>query len=153
MAKTTFQKYRAQARISKISKLKPQIIQGTELRKGKVCKKEIMLIKYNDYMGFATLPNGDGMELTEMQLRVFEHLVNSAINGEMYVYGKDLLASARSIAWSIHSVFQHRPNWKKFIEATSRGFYRLKLYADEHKHQYKKCLASIENRKYARECV
>jgi hypothetical protein len=153
MANTTFQKYRDQARIKKIPKLKTQIIQGTELRKGKVCKKEMLLIKYNDYMGFASLPNGENMELTEMQLRVFEHLTNSAVNGEMYVYGKDLLASARSVAWSVHSIFQYRPNWKKFIEATSRGFYRLKLYADEHKQQYKKCLEAVENRKYARECA
>ena len=153
MPLANFTKYRAQSRIRKIPKQEFQIIQGAELRKGKVCKKEMLFIRYSNYMGFVSLSNGDYMDLTEMQLKAFEHLMRSALNGEIYVYGKDLLHSAGSIAWGAWSLFKSRSNWRKFIDVTPRGFYRLNLYADEYKAQYKKCLLKLENRRHARDCA
>jgi hypothetical protein len=153
MPNAIFQKYRSLARIKKIPKQKCQAIQGEELRKGKACKKEMLFVKYNNYMGFVFLSNGERMELAEMQLKAFERLINAALNGEIYVHGKDLLRYAGSVQWNIGKLFQARPNWHEFIDVTPRGFYRLKLYADEYKRQYEKCKLNVENRKHARDCL
>jgi hypothetical protein len=153
MLSAAFQKYRSQARIRKIPKQKLQIIQGTELRKGKVCKKNMLFMKYNNYMGFVSLLNGENMDLTEMQLKAIEHLIHAAITGDMYVYGRNLLSSAGSAAFGAWSLFKNRANWHEFIDVTPRGFYRLKLYADEYKQRYNKCLLEVENKKHARDCL
>lgn len=153
MSASVFKRCRSRARVSRIPKQEFRIIQGSELRKGKVCKKEILFVRHNEYMGFVSLPNGERMELTEMQLKAFERLISAALDGEVYVYGRDLLDSAGSVAWGVGSLFQHRPNWHEFIDVTPRGFYRLKLYADEYKHQYDGCLLDVRNRKHARDCL
>jgi hypothetical protein len=153
MTRISFQKYYSQAHIHKIPKQRVQIIRGTELRRGKVCKKELLFVKYNPHTGFVCLSDGKNMELSETQLRIFECLINAAVNGEVYVHGRRLLSSIGSHARVIGVIFQYRLNWHEFIDVTPKGYYRLNLYADEHRRQYKKCLLDAENRKHARDCL
>jgi hypothetical protein len=133
--------------IIKIPKQEYRTIRGHELRRGRTVKKEMMLVKHNDYMGFIKLANGQHMNLTRMQLLVFEKLINDAEKGQVYVYGRDLLIFAGSCQWSLGNLFKSRKNWHEFIESTKTGFYRLKLYADEYKLKYERALQNVKKRK------
>jgi hypothetical protein len=127
----------------KIPKQECKVIKGRELRRGRICAKEMMLVKYNNFMGFVKLSDGRCMNLSEQQLSVFEKLISGAEKGQVYVYIADL----RSDALSLCKVFQNRANWRSFIETTKNGFYRLKLYADEYKLKYDRALRDVKKRK------
>jgi hypothetical protein len=130
-----------------IPKQKYKIIKGYEMRKGRVCKKEMLFVKHNEYMGFIKLENGEHMDLGEMQLRAFERLIKAAEAGEVYIYGRDLLDSARSGSSRFCSLFQRKKNWRQFIDVEPTGFYRLKLYADPHRLKYERCVQKVKKRK------
>jgi hypothetical protein len=139
-------KYYKCAEIIKIPKQNCKIIRGFEMRRGRVCKKEMLFVKHNDYMGFVKLENGEYMNLTDRQLRVIERLIQAAENNEVYVHYRDLLDCARSASLNFYTIFQRRKNRAQFIESTHMGFYRLKLYADPYKLKYEMALRRIKKR-------
>jgi hypothetical protein len=147
MKSNSFMKYYKCAEIIKIPKQGCKIIRGYEMRRGRVCRKEMLFVKYNNYMGFVKLENGEFMSLTEPQLHVIERLIKAAEDNEIYVHSRDLIDCARSKSWHFATIFQHRKNRPQFIEATPMGFYRLKLYADPHKLKYETALRKIKKRK------
>lgn len=116
--------------IYKIKEPEPIILEGFERIQGEIIPKKIFFVKYDNYLGYLYLESGERLFLTPMRLRIVEQLVDAVKKNIPYIAGKDLLYKAGSEQFSIVHLFWKTPNWKKFIETTNRGFYRLKLYPD-----------------------
>ncbi len=114
----------------KIKEPEPIILEGFERKHGKIIPKKIFFVKYDNYLGYLYLESGERLFLTPMRLRIVEQLVEAVKKNIPYIAGKDLLYKAGSEQFSIVNLFWKTPNWRNFIETTSRGFYRLKLYPD-----------------------
>ncbi|MDR0726514.1 MAG: hypothetical protein LBF37_00455 [Rickettsiales bacterium] len=147
MPQNSFSKYFERSDIIKIPKQKCKIIQGTKLQNGRVYKKEMIFVKYNENIGFVKLDNGQHMDLTENQLYVFERLIEAAENERIYVHISQLQKTFRGDSKSCCKIFQHHDNWRDFIELANPGLYRLKLYADEYKLKYNIALQRIKKQK------
>ena len=116
--------------IYEIKEPEPIILQGYERQNGMIVFKKIFYIRYDNYYGCLYLENGEKLILTPLRLRIVEQLVEALKKGTTYVAGKDLMYKAGSDQFSVVNLFGICPNWRKFIESSKRGFYRLALYAD-----------------------
>lgn len=116
--------------IYEIKEPTPIILKGYERKNGIIICKKIFYIRYDNYYGCLYLENGEKLLLTPLRLRIVEQLVEALQKGKVYVAGKDLMYKAGSDQFSVVNLFCMCPNWRKFIESSKRGFYRLALYAD-----------------------
>lgn len=123
----------------------PIVLEGLERHNGKIAPKRIFFIKYNDFLGYLYLENGERLNLTPFQLKIVELLIEALKQNIPYLSGKDILYQIGSEQLSVSCLFRRAPNWRKFIQTTPQGFYRLNLYLDatydsktySHTHQEK----------------
>jgi hypothetical protein len=68
-----------------------------------------------------------GQEYTfgTIQASVLGILFESARNGDSWMNGKQLLAKAGSLSFSVSNLFKRKPGWRTFINSDGLGNYRL----------------------------
>lgn len=134
--------------VYKIQEPKPIVLEGFERKNSIITPKKMFFVKYDNYLGYLYLETGERLVLSPLRLGVVEQLVEAVKKGVPYVAGKDLLYKAGSEQFCLVNLFWSSPNWRNFIESTSRGFYRLKLYADTTFEDYIQVYAN-DNKKSA----
>lgn len=120
----------------KIIEPEPIVLEGFERDHEQIIRKRIFFVKYDNYLGYLYLESGESLYLTPMRLRIVEQLIEALKKNIPYIAGKDLLYKAGSEQFSVVKLFVKTPNWRKFIEPTKRGFYRLNLYPDATYERY-----------------